>query len=102
MHLPKITAVEHIKDFTIKVTFSGGQKSTIDMKNWVYADDAIPYLPLCDMAVFSKPQVDEYGWGLCGAMILKQVLISYGSWHKNKMPCNIVMLASVNGLTVWG
>lgn len=64
MHLPKITAVEHIKDFTIKVTFSGGQKSTIDMKNWVYADDAIPYLPLRDMAVFSKPQLDEYGWGV--------------------------------------
>jgi hypothetical protein len=64
MHLPKITAVSHVNDFMIKVTFGGGQSSIIDMRDWVFSDDSAPYLPLRDMAVFSKPCVEEYGWGI--------------------------------------
>ena len=64
MHLPKITAVCHVKDFTIQVTFASGQSSVIDLRDWVFADDAQPYLPLRDMSVFSNPTVDEYGWGV--------------------------------------
>lgn len=64
MKMPKITAVSHVQDFVIRVTFGSGQSSTIDMHDWVFADDAAPYLPLRDMTVFSNPRVDEYGWDI--------------------------------------
>lgn len=64
MHLPKITSVSYVKDFVINVAFASGQSATIDMRDWVFADDASPYLPLRDMAVFSRPSVDEFGWDI--------------------------------------
>lgn len=55
---PRITNVQHIKDYLLEITFADGKKARLDFEERVVGRGGV-FAPLEDVAFFKQVQVDN-------------------------------------------
>ncbi len=82
----RISSVEYLNEYKLKVLFSDGTRKILDFENWINEGGAY-MLPLRDVKYFKKVKMDEFNYTICwpnGADFSPDALYEMGLNISNK------------------